>query len=80
MPTVLRRAGFEVRIYTDDHAPAHVHVIKAGERLAMNLGSDVEAPSIRENVNMKVQEARRAVRIVEENQEYLLQRWREIHG
>ena len=29
MPTVLRRDGFDVMIYTHDHAPAHVHVWKA---------------------------------------------------
>jgi hypothetical protein len=26
MPTVVREAGFEVRIYTLDHPPPHVHV------------------------------------------------------
>ena len=30
MPTVHREEGFEVRIYTSDHPPAHVHVAKAG--------------------------------------------------
>lgn len=80
MSRVLEGTGFDVMIYTHDHAPAPVHVIKAGERLVMNLGSDAEALSIRENVNMKAQEAHRAVRIVEENQGYLLRRWREIHG
>jgi hypothetical protein len=27
MPTVLSRSGFDVRIYFNDHAPPHVHVI-----------------------------------------------------
>jgi hypothetical protein len=28
VPTVLRERGFEVRIYTLDHPPPHVHVAK----------------------------------------------------
>ena len=30
MPTLIRKAGFEVRIYTLDHPPPHVHVARAG--------------------------------------------------
>ena len=33
MPTVLREQGFEVRIYTLDHPPPHVHVAKAGANI-----------------------------------------------
>lgn len=80
MPTVLRKDGFEVMTYTDDHAPPHVHVWKAGELLQMNLGGEDDAPSIRENVSMKRQEARKGVRLVEDNQVLLLEKWREIHG
>lgn len=80
MPTVLRKDGFDVMIHTDDHEPAHVHVRKAGELLKMGLGGEAEAPSIRENVSMKRQEARRAVRLVEDNQAMLLEKWRDIHG
>ena len=37
MPTVLREAGFEVRIYTFDHPPPHVHVKRRGEEVRINL-------------------------------------------
>ncbi len=30
MPTVVRNSGFRVVIYTNDHDPAHVHVLKDG--------------------------------------------------
>jgi hypothetical protein len=30
MVTVLREGGLRVRIYTDDHEPAHVHVVGDG--------------------------------------------------
>lgn len=37
MPTVLREAGFEVRIYTFDHPPLHVHVWQAGAVVKIDL-------------------------------------------
>ena len=30
VPTILRANGFEIRIFTNDHKPAHVHGYKAG--------------------------------------------------
>lgn len=39
MPTVLRKAGFEVRIYTFDHPPPHVHVEKAGASVKIDLAT-----------------------------------------
>ena len=37
MPTVLTKNGFKVRIYLNDHLPAHVHVFKAGGEAKINL-------------------------------------------
>lgn len=37
MRTVLREAGFDVRIYTLDHPPPHVHVWKAGAVVKIEL-------------------------------------------
>lgn len=39
MPTLIREAGFEVRIYTLDHPPPHVHVAKAGAIVKINLST-----------------------------------------
>ena len=39
MPTVIRQAGFEVRIYTLDHPPPHVHVWKAGAVVKIDLAT-----------------------------------------
>ncbi|SRR5713101_5375823 len=39
MPTVLREEGFEVRIYTLDHPPPHVHVAKAGAIVRIDLAT-----------------------------------------
>lgn len=76
MPTIHRQDGFAVMIYTDDHLPAHVHVWKAGGEVLINL----DDASIREINDMGRRDVRRAVEIVEANQESFRRRWREIHG
>jgi hypothetical protein len=37
VPTLIREEGFEVRIYTLDHPPPHVHVAKAGAIVKIDL-------------------------------------------
>jgi len=39
VPTLIREAGFEVRIYTLDHPPPHVHVAKAGAIVKIDLAT-----------------------------------------
>lgn len=39
MPTVIREAGFEVRIYTLNHPPRHVHVWRAGAFVKTDLAT-----------------------------------------
>ncbi len=80
MPTVLKRDAFEIRIYTDDHAPAHVHVWRAGEELIVDLGGENTAPTIRENNDMKAKNERRGFILVVTNQTFLLAEWKQIHG
>jgi hypothetical protein len=76
VPTVLRQDGFDVMMYTNDHGPPHVHVWKAGGEIVINL-APVE---IARAEGMKRQDAARAVEIVEEYRDDLLERWHEIHG
>jgi hypothetical protein len=76
MPTVLRLNGFRVVIRTDDHGSPHVHVLYGGEWVAiyiLTLG-------IKEVLGMKTPDVKAAVRLVEENRDYLLAEWRRIHG
>lgn len=80
MPTILRKDGFEIMIYTDDHEPEHVHIHKAGKELIVNLGGEKTPISIREVIGMSKKDTRKAVSIVHNHQDYLLQRWSEIHG
>jgi len=58
------------------HHYPHVHVWKAGGEVVINL----EPVSIVSVEGMKKKEATKAVAIVEANRDFLLTRWREIHG
>ncbi len=80
MPTVLRKDGFAVRIYFNDHLPPHVHVFKGGGQARISLGSQAELPQLVQIEGMSDKDAARALEIVFEHQSELLQRWEEIHG
>ncbi len=79
MPTVLREANLRVVIYTDDHPPPHVHVFGDGETKIALVGQDGAAEVVR-IVGADRRESRRALDIVREKRDYLLERWRDIHG
>jgi hypothetical protein len=82
MPTVHAESGFEVRIYLPprEHHPPHVHVIRAGGEVIINLGQGEAPPDIREVHRMSTRDAICAYRIVERIRDDLLLRWREYHG
>ena len=78
MPTVLRLNGFRIAIYQGDreHGPAHVHVVKAGGVVVVNL----TPVSVRRIDAMNRSCVRAAVRLVEDNHATLLDLWRAING
>ncbi len=80
MPKVWEQEGFRFIIYPDDHVPSHIHVIKAGEEVVIDLGSEYEPPDFRENRGMRTRDAIRALEICYEMQDHLLSEWRRIHG
>jgi hypothetical protein len=67
VPTVLRQGGFDIRIYNRDHPPMHVHVVKAGVEVVV----DLEGPSIRDNWRMSRKDARKGLDLVVEHQDFL---------
>jgi hypothetical protein len=79
MVTVLRAHGLRVVIYANDHRPAHVHVFGDGEAKIDLLGAD-GTPDLVWADGMTRGEVRRAMRIVVEQQAFLLARWEDIHG
>jgi hypothetical protein len=77
--TILRESGFRVVIYLDDHKPAHVHVIGAGEA-KIDLGTAGGAPELVWAVGMSRADLRKAMRIVEAHRDHLIERWSDVHG
>jgi hypothetical protein len=75
MVRVLDDDGFSVRIWPNDHEPAHVHVYRA-EAMAR---IEIVSLNVRGH-DMRPKDLRRALSIVSANQELLLRKWREMHG
>ncbi|MHB1938035.1 MAG: DUF4160 domain-containing protein [Acidobacteriaceae bacterium] len=80
MPTVLRIGNLLVVIYSNDHRPAHVHIIGADSEALFVLGCPGRRVRLRENYGF----ARRELTIIEkklaEHSDELCQAWEEIHG
>ena len=79
MVTVHREGGFRIVIYTDDHEPAHVHVHGDGAAKIILVGADGAADLVSAD-GMKRGDVRKAMRIVTEQRDFLMECWREIHG
>ncbi|HYR08248.1 MAG TPA: DUF4160 domain-containing protein [Longimicrobium sp.] len=80
MPQVMKVDGFTFHMYPNDHPPPHVHVCQAGTWCVVLLGSADDPASLRENVDMKPIDARRAVWLVASARELLLARWRKLYA
>ena len=77
MVTVLhrRRDGYDVRIFTDDHLPAHVHVYKGGNRVQVYL----EPIEFKDNHGFNTRELGRIRDVIEENMELIQRIWLHYH-
>ncbi len=77
MVTILYRQGqgYDVRIYTEDHPPAHAHVWKGDKELRINLITF----EISHNRGYNMREIRQIRKLIVENSELLLNVWNEIH-
>ncbi|GGD14010.1 DUF4160 domain-containing protein [Aureimonas glaciei] len=80
MVTVLRALGLSVRIYKDDHPPAHVHVRYGGGMAKIDLAGPENLPILVWTRGLNSADARHVLDYVAENRPYLLARWEEIHG
>lgn len=78
MPTVHREGGFDFKINTDDHAPAHVHVWFQGAMVIIEFETDVAEREVYGSITSA--QRRRALRIVAERRQHFLIKWTEIHG
>lgn len=76
MPTVLRAGAVRVVVYSNDHPPAHVHVLGPGWVAVINL----VGPRVRELINCTEREARLALRLIVEHRGELMDAWNRFHG
>ncbi len=79
MPTILRIGGLRVVIYTNDHRPAHVHVIGAGEAVFI-LHCPNGPPELRGSWGFSKAEVVRIEAAIAPNLAALCNVWRAIHG
>jgi Domain of unknown function (DUF4160) len=77
VPTVLRERGFEVRIFTLDHPPPHVHVAKTGAIVKIDLTTH-QATEIVGSISDH--DVKIAERLVAQNATLLKEHWEKIHG
>ena len=66
-------------VYTDDHEPPHVHVLKGETEVKIDLGSETKPPTIVFSRG-KRSDAKKALALVIDRQTNLLEAWRTIHG
>jgi Domain of unknown function (DUF4160) len=81
------RQNLYVYVHTNDHDPAHVHIFKGRKNdtnryeIKINLGSENIPPFIvKANPDMAKKDIKAAWQLVADNQETLLEKWKEIHG
>jgi Domain of unknown function (DUF4160) len=77
VPTIVREDGYEIRIYTLDHPPPHVHVAKAGAVLKIDLATCLVIEIVGTISN---REAKRAEDLVAKHAPLLKKEWTKIHG
>ena len=70
MPTVLRVDGFSFRFYSNDHAPPHVHVTRAGTECRVLLDSLVVT-----DTTMKPADEAKALLLVARHRDALTRAW-----
>lgn len=80
MPTALRFEGLRVAIYSNDHRPAHVHVIGRGCEAVFHLNCPVGPTEIRENYGFSRREISKIESALTEYLAELCRAWEDIHG
>lgn len=77
MFTVRRALGLRFVIYSNDHMPAHVHVVGSGCEAKVQLQDMMEVVW---SVGFKPSDLRRITAELAREREMLLAKWDEIHG
>jgi len=80
MPTVHRAFGLRFVVFTNDHEPAHVHVIGPDGEAKIDLGPPDGAPSLVWLKGLANADVRRALAEVARERATLMAAWIGIHG
>ncbi len=76
MPKILEINGFKFYLYSNDHLHIHVHVWKGGAETKIVLRPEL---LVKDNYGFKSQELRQILSIVIEYDEFIVDKWHEIH-
>jgi hypothetical protein len=74
MVKVLENNGYRFYIYSNDHPPIHVHVLKADSEAKIILEPDI---LIKSNYGFKLNELRKILALVDENYDLIKMKWYE---
>lgn len=80
MSTVARFAGLRVVIHSNDHRPAHVHVIGKGGEAVFKLHCPNGPPELREVYGMSFKQVNDIARTLFGLLSKLCAHWSDIHG
>jgi hypothetical protein len=76
MGVAYREDGFRFSMWSNDHEPPHVHAYNGDGEAVIEIRTLV----VRRYVGMKPKDVAKAVWIVAEQAEMLLEQWRRLHG
>ena len=80
MPTILRFAGLRAVIYTNDHRPAHVHVIGDGCEAVFEMNCEGGPITLRENYSFTLARLRKIKIVLQQHKTLICLAWERIHG
>jgi len=80
MATVGEIEGLRVVIYSNDHRPAHVHVIGGGCEAVFKLNCPEGQPELRENYGFTARRLSRIKAVLTSRLTHFCAEWSRIHG
>lgn len=73
MPEIFRDLDYIFKFYSNDHEPIHVHVIKAGSEVIVEISENTI--KLRANYGMKKNELKTITVLAEANRELIIKAW-----
>jgi hypothetical protein len=80
MPTILSFRGLRIMIYTNDHAPPHVHVVSSAEHAKFDLLCDLEKVQLKESHGFSAKQINSIGQFLTHHIHELCTAWSHYHG